>query len=129
MYIVNILLLICLFVLIRNYFYGTTENFEGRYDPTIYKDFEDGVKINTKNKVIPPFTYFLDDGMDKNMRLVFNECNKCCCVNQTKTNILNCKGYEKYAPSRYMCTSNKGNGCVCMTREQKRFYESRGANK
>jgi len=77
----------------------------------------------------------LDDGYNGEMGLNYNMCSKSCCSPQYPTpfELEDDKFVEamkdKFVPNNYACNNAWNNvGCVCMTKEQHNYLESRGGN-
>ena len=77
----------------------------------------------------------LNDGADGNMGMGFNLCSKSCCSTQYPTPFglpvdpLVCGSKQEFVPSTYTCNNGwQDGGCLCMTKEQALFLNTRGNN-
>lgn len=95
--------------------------------------WEDNTKGQDAYKGSFDTNYFLDDGNEGKSGLLFNLCDKSCCMPQyplpfnLEDNGILAGG--DYVGSNYTCNNSwQSAGCVCMTKEQKEFLENRGGN-
>lgn len=85
---------------------------------------------------IPSNFYFLDDGLGGAMSLHNNLCSKSCCTPQWHAPFMQehnkyvCANKDKFVQSsQYFCQNDTNDtGCLCLTKEQRDFYMSRGGN-
>ena len=77
----------------------------------------------------------LDDGYNGAGGLNYNVCSKSCCSPQypppfaTDTDVLVEKHKGDFVPNNYMCNNAwNDSGCVCMTKKQHDYIQSRGNN-
>ncbi len=79
--------------------------------------------------------YFIDDGGDGTLGLQSSLCSKSCCIPQyplpfdlPEDELLKNSNIE-YVQSNYTCNNGfQDTGCLCMTKEQSHFLNSRGGN-
>jgi hypothetical protein len=81
------------------------------------------------------FVQKLDDGYNGEMGLNYNMCSKACCSPQypppfaLESDAMVESMKDKFVPNNYACNNAWNNaGCVCMTKEQRSYLESRGGN-
>jgi len=91
----------------------------------------DGEKILSNYGVVQK----LDDGYNGEMGLNYNMCSKACCSPQYPTpfalesDAMVEAMKDKFVPNNYACNNAWNNaGCVCMTKEQHEYLQSRGGN-
>jgi hypothetical protein len=77
----------------------------------------------------------LNDGANGNMGMGFNLCSKSCCSTQypppfgLPVDPLVCGSKKEFLPSIYTCNNGwQDSGCLCVTKEQTEFLNSRGKN-
>ncbi len=77
----------------------------------------------------------LNDGANGNMGMGFNLCSKSCCSAQypppfgLPVDPLVCESKQEFVPSTYTCNNGwQDSGCLCMTKEQALFLNTRGNN-
>jgi hypothetical protein len=77
----------------------------------------------------------LDDGYNGAMGLNYNMCSKSCCGPQypppfsLEEDAMVEKNKDQFVPNNYSCNNAWNNtGCVCMTKKQHNYIQSRGGN-
>lgn len=86
---------------------------------------------------VPPAYYFLDDGAEGRNSIQHNLCSKSCCASQypapgelIEEDPFVCQNKDKYVPSRYMCNNvYQDSGCLCLKKDQAKFFQNRGGNR
>jgi len=85
--------------------------------------------------MIPANYYYLDDGANGEMSLQNNMCSKSCCSEQYPTPItleedpFIAANKDKFVPNKIFCNSPTNDaGCMCITKDQARFLQTRGGN-
>lgn len=115
------------------------------FEPEMSKEVEKTPLVGLPNEFIPAwgddsaYKYgdfdILNDGANGNMGLGFNMCSKSCCSTQypppfgLPVDPLVCGSKKEYLPSIYTCNNGwQDSGCLCITKEQTAFLNSRGNN-
>ena len=87
------------------------------------------------NGSVPPSYYLLDDGAEGTMSIQHNLCSKSCCgvqypppFNVSKDPYVEANK-DKFVPNKYYCNNSfQDSGCLCMTKDQSQFFQTRGGN-
>ena len=117
----------------RSYYYdprtGEQKEGDGFVDPIF------GPDARPHPGVVPPSYYFLDDGAEGKMSIQHNLCSRSCCGVQFPPSFDVPKdpyveaNKDKFVPSRYFCNNSfQDSGCLCMTKDQAQFFQTRGGN-
>lgn len=103
----------------------------GYTDPVLNGQEPIGVETTDNNSNL----YMLDDGADGRMSITNNLYSKACCSPQypppfaTPYDETACKTRQEYANTNYYGNNSfQDSGCLCMTKDQYKFINSRGGN-
>ena len=116
-----------------------------QFEPDVNTEIEKTPLVGLPNEFIPawgddsPYKYgdfdILNDGANGNMGMGFNMCSKSCCSTQypppfgLPVDPLVCGSKKEFLPSSYTCNNGwQDSGCLCMSKEQSEFLNSRGNN-
>lgn len=144
-------------VLYPNFFGVSKERFDGeevkklsllhdprQYQPELNNEVDRTPLVGLPSQMIPAWEVDslkygdfdgLNDGADGNMGMGFNLCSKSCCSAQypppfgLPVDPLVCGSKKEFVPSTYTCNNGwQDSGCLCMTKDQALFLNTRGNN-